>query len=175
MLEQGSQSEFAKQYGYSKAAVTQFKQAGRLVFKSPGILDFAASKQKIYDTSDIARKASTDRHEKVRKEKGIQQQDKTENYDTGNAFHNAKTVREKYLALQVKLDYETNLGRMVEKSQVEKIIFERARQFRDGLITCKHRISPELAGIESSKDIENILDREFRILLAGFAKLPVVE
>ena len=175
MLEYGSQSEFAKQYGYSKAAVTQFKQAGRLVFKSPGVLDFAASRQKIYDTSDLARKASTERHKRERKEKGITEPEKTENYDTGNAFHNAKTVREKYLALQAKLDYEVNLGLMVEKAQIEKIIFERARQFRDGMITNNRRVAPELAGLSSIPEIENILDRESRLLLEAFSKLPVVE
>lgn len=175
MLEYGSQSEFAKQYGYSKAAVTQFKQAGRLVFKSPGVLDFAASKQKIYDTSDIARKASTERHKRERKEKGIAEPERTENYDTGNAFHNAKTVREKYLALQAKLDYETNLGQMVEKSQVEKIIFERARQFRDGLSTLSMRLSPQLASLDDVSEIQALLNKEHRMILEVFSKFPVIE
>ncbi len=90
-------------------------------------------------------------------------------------FKNARALREKAAALQAAAEHEKFIGQLIEREQVDKVIFERARQFRDGLMTCKRRISPELAGVESSKDIENILDREFRILLENFAKLPVVE
>lgn len=166
----GSQAEFARKYGYSKAAVTQFKKADRLVFISAGVLDFEASRKKIFDTSNPSRNDVSRRHAEYRGE------DETEKPErSGNAFHNAKTVREKYLALQAKLDYEVNSGMYVEKAQVEKIVFERARQFRDGLLTCSRRIAPEISGREDVKQIEDILYKEFRLILEQFSKLPVVE
>ena len=91
----GSQAEFARKYGYSKAAITQFKKAGRLVFVSPGVLDFEASRQRIIDTADPNRADVAKRHAKLRNE------DNNEYNDTAssNSFQNARTVREKYLAL----------------------------------------------------------------------------
>lgn len=175
MLEYGSQAQFAQQYGYSRAAVTQFKQANRLVFKSDGVLDFAASKQKIHDTSDPARKASTDRHKMEREKRGMVEPEKQESHDTGNAFHNAKTVKEKYLALQAKLDYEVSSGQLIEKSVVEKILFERARQFRDGVTATSKRIAPFVVGKESLKEIESLIDTELTYMLDQFSKLPVIE
>tara|TARA_R110002073_G_scaffold60006_1_gene150843 strand:- start:657 stop:827 length:171 start_codon:yes stop_codon:yes gene_type:complete len=50
-------------------------------------------------------------------------------------------------------------------------MFERASQFRDGLMTCSRRIAPELAGMEDIKEIEVVLSREFRALLENFVKM----
>lgn len=61
------------------------------------------------------------------------------------------------------------------REHVEKLVFERARQFRDGLLTCSRRIAPDIAGKDDVKQIEDILYKEFRLLLEGFAKLPVIE
>ena len=92
MLEYGSQAQFAQQYGYSRAAVTQFKQANRLVFKSDGVLDFAASKQKIHDTSDPARKASTDRHKMEREKRGMVENGFPEQTPTGSARNKSRSM-----------------------------------------------------------------------------------
>lgn len=115
-------------------------------------------------------------------EKGIEQLTHEVNYqqldleveDADSLFKNARAMKEKALALQAAAEQAKFIGELVEKSQIEKIIFERARQFRDGLMTCKRRVSPELAGADANA-IESILDREFRSLLESFAKLPVIE
>ncbi len=60
--------------------------------------------------------------------------------------------------------HEQFSGLLVEKKAVEKIMFGRARQFRDGLMTCSRRIAPELAGQTNISEIERLLSREFRIL-----------
>lgn len=173
MPESGSQAQFARKYGYSRAAITQFKNQEKLVFLSPGILDFAATRQRIFDTSDPSRKDVADRHSKGRINSMNDNEQKQE--QDGNQFHKAKTVREKYLALQVKLDYEQNLGLVVEKSVVEKIIYERGRQFRDGLSSLSRRLAPELIGKSDIAEVEAILTKEIRETLVGFAKLPIIE
>jgi len=165
----GSQAEFARQYGYSKAAVSQFKNEGRIVFASPGRVDFEATKKRIFDTSDPRRNDVSDRHAQKRA---------ITNDNSGasaGSFQNARTVREKYLALQAKLDYEVNSGLLVEKSVVDKIVFERARQMRDGMMVCSRRIAPEIAGKTDITEIEGVIAREFRALLESFSKLPVIE
>ncbi|MBP9871579.1 MAG: hypothetical protein KBC53_08820 [Nitrosomonas sp.] len=185
-----TRSEYALYKGVSKPMVSKWFKDGRLVMtpderfvlvnESDARIKLTAS----LNNSFIEKKAGEEKERvnKIIEEKGLTELTQEVNYhqlDLGSKdaqvlFNNARALKEKAAALQAAAEHEKFIGDLVEKSQVEKIIFERARQFRDGLITCKHRISPELAGIESSKDIENILDREFRILLAGFAKLPVV-
>jgi len=63
---------------------------------------------------------------------------------------------------------------LVKKADVERAIFERGRQFRDGLMTLSRRISPDLVN-KSNTEIESILSEELRQTLIGFTKLPVIE
>ena len=90
-------------------------------------------------------------------------------------YSTVRIAKEKYLALQAKLDYEVNLGELVRRDHVEKIVFERSRQFRDGLMSCSRRIAPEIAGNNNISEIESILNRDFKGLLQNFSKLPVIE
>ena len=186
-----TRSEYALYKGVSKPMVSKWFKDGRLVMtpderfvlvnESDARIKLTAS----LNNSFIEKKAGEEKERvnKIIEEKGLTELTQEVNYhqlDLGSKdaqvlFNNARALKEKAAALQAAAEHEKFIGDLVEKSQVEKIIFERARQFRDGLMTCKRRISPELAGIESSKDIENILDREFRMLLENFAKLPVVE
>ena len=186
-----TRSEYALYKGVSKPMVSKWFKDNRLVMtpderfvlvnESDARIKLTAS----LNNSFIEKKAGEEKERvnKIIEEKGLTELTQEVNYhqlDLGSKdaqvlFNNARALKEKAAALQAAAEHEKFIGDLVEKSQVEKIIFERARQFRDGLMTCKRRISPELAGIESSKDIENILDREFRMLLENFAKLPVVE
>jgi len=58
-----------------------------------------------------------------------------------------------------------SLSGFSRKGAVEKLIFERGRQFRDGLITCARRIAPEVASNDDITEVEKILTREFRSIL----------
>lgn len=167
----GSQAEFARKYGYSKAAISQFKKAGRLVFVSPGVLDFEASRQRIIDTADpnradVARRHAALRNPEVEEDKATV---------SANSFQNAKTVKEKYLALQAKLDYEVSSGLLVEWDKVEKVIADRGIQFKDGLLSMSRRIAPMIAGNNDVKEIEAIIMREVRITIEEFQKLPTLQ
>lgn len=167
----GTKAEFAREYGYSKAAVSQFDKNGRLVHVTDKLIDFELSMQRITDTSDPRRDDVRRRHAKNSGRSTINE----EKTSSGNSFQNARTVREKYLALQAKLDYEKNAGLLVEKKEVEKILFERARQFRDGVMATSRRIAPDVIGKESITEIESIVQKELRGMLEHFAKLPVIE
>lgn len=98
--------------------------------------------------------------------------------ETKNAdelFRNARALREKAAALQQAAEHEKFVGSLVEKEQVEKVIFERGRQFRDGLLSLSRRLAPELAGENDISAIESKLNGEFRQILVQFSKLPVIE
>ena len=90
-------------------------------------------------------------------------------------FTNTRALKEKSAALQAAAEYDKFLGELVLKSDVEKIIFERGRQFRDGLFNLSRRVSPELAGLNDISKVEALLTKEHRLILEAFSKLPVIE
>jgi len=98
-----------------------------------------------------------------------------ESNDAQTVFNNAKALKEKFFALKADVDYRQAIGDLVEKTVVEKIIFERARQFRDGVTASSKRLAPLLVGKESLKEIEIEIDKELRYMLDQFSKLPVIE
>ena len=167
----GSQAEFARKYGYSKAAITQFKKAGRLVFVSPGVLDFEASRQRIIDTADPNRADVAKRHAALRNP-DVEEDKATV---SANSFQNAKTVKEKYLALQAKLDYEVSSGLLVEWEKVEKVIADRGIQFKDGLLLMSRKIAPLIVGKDDVREIELIITKEIKAIIEEFRKLPRIQ
>jgi len=164
-----TKAKLAKELGITRQSINTWIKRGDLVFDETGKMSIDEFNRQLGNKLHPVSKIRDEKYSPIFNDlnKNVE--------DVELDFHAARTIREIAEAKTAEFKLNVMKGDYVEKSQVEKIIFERARQFRDGLITCKHRISPELAGIESSKDIENILDREFRILLESFAKLPVVE
>ncbi|MGZ0018755.1 hypothetical protein [Nitrosomonas sp. wSCUT-2] len=65
-----------------------------------------------------------------------------ETTDADKLYRNARALKEKALALQASVEYEKLTGSLVEKAVIEKILFERARQFRDGVTATSKRIAP---------------------------------
>lgn len=98
--------------------------------------------------------------------------------ETTNAdelFKNARALKEKSAALQAAAEHEAYIGSLMEKKVAEKILFERGRQFRDGLMILSRRLAPELAAISSINEVEGILNSEFRAVLENFANLPPIQ
>lgn len=98
--------------------------------------------------------------------------------ETTNAdelFKNARALKEKSAALQAEAERQKFIGELVLKSDIEKIIFERGRQFRDGLMNLSRRLAPELTGLSGISEIEALLTKEHRAILMEFSKLPVIE
>jgi len=95
--------------------------------------------------------------------------------DADILFKNSRALKEKAAALQAAAEHEKFTGELVLKSDIEKIIFERGRQFRDGLSTLSMRLSPELASLNDVSEIQALLNKEHRLILEAFSKLPVIE
>jgi len=164
-----TKAKLAKELGITRQSINTWIKRGDLVFDETGKMSIDEFNRQLGHRLHPVSKIRDEKYSPIFNDlnKNVE--------DVDLDFHAARTIREIAEAKTAEFKLNVMKGDYVEKSQVEKIIFERARQFRDGLMTCKRRVSPELAGIESSKDIETILDREFRILLESFAKLPVVE
>lgn len=98
--------------------------------------------------------------------------------ETTNAeelYQNARALKEKALALREAAEYEKFIGELCRKEEVERAIFVRGRQFRDGLMGLCRRVAPEIMGKTSAAEIERILMDEHRNMLIEFTKLPVIE
>lgn len=186
-----TKSEYAKYKGVSKPMVSKWWKDGRLVMtpdekfvlvnESDARIKLTAS----LNGSFYDQKAKVERENinKIIEEKGLTeltaevsyQQLDLETDDADVLFKNARALKEKASALQAAAEHAKFVGELVARDHVEKIVFERARQFRDGLLTCSRRIAPEISGKEDVKQIEDILYKEFRLILEQFSKLPVVE
>lgn len=187
-----TQTEYAKYKSVHKSRVTQWKKDGRLVFSADGkFILVAESDARLKETVNLNGYANSvhaaaeraEINERIEQEKSYEElksavtntQLDLETKDADELFKNARALREKAAALQAAAEHEKFIGSLVEKSVVEKIIFERARQFRDGVMATSLRIAPDVIGKESITEIEAIVQKELRVMLEQFAKLPVVE
>lgn len=187
-----TQTEYAKYKSVHKSRVTQWKKDGRLVFSADGkFILVAESDARLKETVNLNGYANSvhaaaeraEINERIEQEKSYEElksavtntQLDLETKDADELFKNARALREKAAALQAAAEHEKFIGSLVEKSVVEKIIFERARQFRDGVMATSRRIAPDVIGKESITEIEAIVQKELRVMLEQFAKLPEVE
>lgn len=186
-----TQTEYAEYKGVHKSRVTQWKKDGRLVFSEYGkFVLVSESDARLKQTADLngyanSLHAAAERakiNEKIAEEKSFDQL-KNEVYstqldlETTNAdelFKNSRALKEKSAALQAAAEYEVYMGELSPKKELETLIFERARQFRDGMMASKKKLAPNLSGLTNIKEIEMLLDNEFRLLLDKFSDLPEV-
>lgn len=177
-----SQREFGKIIGVTQPAIAQFKDDQRLVIQYHAGHDKILVKEsieKLNATVKVTGGVFRDRTKEKTYDELTGEVVKTQlDLETTNSlelYSNARALREKAAALQADADYQKSIGKLVEREHVDKIIFERSRQFRDILMACSRRLAPELAPIVDIKQIEQILEREHRNVLDQFSKLPVVD
>ena len=186
-----TKSQYAEYRGVSKPMVSKWYSDGRLVMTGDErFVLVKESDDRIKLTASLNgsfydQKAKKEREEinKSIEEKGLSglteavsyQQLDLQTEDAEVLFKNARALREKAAALQAAAEHEKFIGQLIEREQVDKVIFERARQFRDGLITLSRRIAPDLASINDVKQIEAMLNKEHRLILEQFSKLPVID
>ncbi len=136
-----TQAEFARMLGVQKSYVSKLKDQGRLVFAEDGRVDVAASKQRIQQTADPNRDDVSQRFDKASSAGSSRQ-----NGDIGNSYQAARAVKEKYSAMQAKLEYERAIGKLVDKAEVQAVVEDVITQFRQGLENLPYRLAPELVG-----------------------------
>lgn len=186
-----TRTEYAEYKGVSKPMVSKWIRDGRLVLTPDDkFILVKESDERIKLTASLNgsfydQKAKQEKEiiNRIIEEKGLAELSEEVNcqqldLETDNAdvlFKNARALREKAAALQAAAEHEKFIGSLVERSVAEKIIFERARQFRDGVVVCSRRIAPDLIGKESITEIEAIIQKEMRVMIEQFSKLPVIE
>ena len=144
-----SQAEFARMEGKAKSYITALKQAGRLVMNGDKV-DVEASREKIAGTADPNRDDVQQRWAEQRPQPAAVNELQADKI--GSSYQTARAVKEKYAAMQAKLEYERAIGKLVEKSDVDAAVADVVTLFRQRLENIPYRFAPELV----SKDLDTI-------------------
>jgi uncharacterized protein YciI len=171
-----TQAEFARMERRDRAYITRLKQAGRLVMAGDKV-DVEASRARIAETSDPNRDDVKERWQAERAAPtAVPQGDfqkvavNAENAEKiGNSYQAARAVKEKFAAMQAKLDYERAIGKLIEKADASAAIEDVTSVIRQALENLPHRTAPELVG----KDLDGIratLKQEVHAALADMER-----
>lgn len=165
-----NQSDFAKLHGVSRKTITAWKSRGWLVMNGDEI-DVDASNANI----ERYRKSSSgpDAKSKVKIVKQPQTSEWVDESPTQTAerlireigadmsFDEARRIKENYLALLTKLEYEKEDGQRVELSVAESILFAEFRKQRDAWMNWPSRVAPIMAadlGVPADRMTEVLIE-----------------
>lgn len=113
-----TQAEFAAMMNVSRQTVTGWKQHGRLVMVGKKV-DVEASKRLIEQTGGTRPDVAA-RHAAARSEKTAgHAQDKNAKNDAGMRLQDSRAIKEQYAALKAKAEYETLIGDLVPREDVD--------------------------------------------------------
>lgn len=90
------------------------------------------------------------------------------------SFQLARALREKFAALNERLDYETKRGELIPRDLVERTVFGLARAAQEALRSIPDRIAPMLAAETDQHAVHQMLDRELRIVIQQLAEAQPV-
>jgi len=178
-----TQAEFARLQGWSRSHVTGLKQAGRLVMDGKRV-DVKASLARIEATKDPNRDDVSRRHKEGRSSKGgvgdvpttekpkmvppSQQSPMDER--VSSTYQQSRAVKERYLALQAKAQYEKDIGKLVDVALVSKAGADLGTHLRSALENLQDRLAPELAPESDPARIHALLGEQFEYTLTEISR-----
>ncbi|EHJ8971166.1 hypothetical protein G6S35_003117 [Salmonella enterica] len=169
-----NQAEFARRHGVSRKTVTQWKERGWLVMSGREI-DVSAS-----DAMLEKYRKTVIREDVLPEEETLLQTDADEYQDEGDdedmspdkvaerimlatgatmSLDEARRVKENYLALLTKLEYQQKEGGLVALDEAKEVLFTCARQSRDAWMNWPARVAPLMAA-----DLDIPADRMTEVL-----------
>ena len=168
-----SQAEFARLLGVDRAHVTRLKQAGRLVMTHDGKVDADASRARIAATADPNRDDVAARHAAGRESK-VSPRDTAPppvapapEDKVGNSYQAARAVKEKYLALDAKIDYEKKVGNLIPKEDVDAALKAMGAAVRSAMEVFPDQTAPIVAPVLDLEEVHSLLAQACRDALAG--------
>lgn len=86
------------------------------------------------------------------------------------SFQIARALREKFAALNERLEYETNRGDLIPRAAVKLQVFGLARSAQESLRAIADRIAPLVAAESDAHTCHQIIDAEIRIVMRQIAE-----
>lgn len=164
-----SQADFAREIGVVRSRVTALKAAGRLVMDDNGRVLVEESKARIAETADPNRDDVAARHAANRASAGIvaPQPASPEADRVGSSYQQARAVKEKFLALAAKRDYEIACGKLMQADEVVSAVASAAVTLRTRLEAWPDTMAAMLGGNQDETQRRAILADGVEELLAG--------
>lgn len=163
-----NQSQYAQHSGVDRKTIGRWIKAGRFIVMDGDLIDVEAS--------DAALKKNRDgkdpRASNAKKKKAVAPRNDgddeidetvrqimlTEGADLSR--EEASRIRENYMALQAKLQYEKDSGQTIELAIAEEVLFNAFRQQRDAWLNWPSRVAPLIAA-----DLNVPADRMTEVLI----------
>lgn len=146
----GNQAAFAASQGWGKGYVSNLKKEGRLVFTADGLVDFEASLERI--------KASTGAPERAAP--AVQ----------GKVYSQAQDEERFYSAALKRLEYEREIGKVLERGAVDGAVDAAAAVIRTAVEAWRDTMPPQLAALAGDEQrIGAFLAGECETLLVRLA------
>ncbi|WP_370658203.1 hypothetical protein [Edwardsiella tarda] len=172
-----NQSDFARLHGVSRKTVTMWKSRGWLIMSGDDI-DVAASNEQLakYRKSvNRPDKQKTSAPEKKKADRMLPVREPPEESDQSPeglarefllengaelSLDEARRVKENYLALLTRLDFQQKDGQLIEMATAEEVLFNAFRQQRDAWLNWPSRVAPLMAA-----DLDVPADRMTEVLI----------
>lgn len=177
--ETASFAEFARRLGCKRGYVTELRKADRLVLTEDGRrVRVAESLARIEATRDPAKRGVAARHAAARaKGQGgahVATQTPTQPFPSegtgsdriSSTYQASRAVRERYLAMQAKLDYEKAAGGLLDAAEVSAALFAATTTLRVRLESLPGVVAPRIAMESEEARITAILSEEIEHMLA---------
>lgn len=161
-----SQAEFAKLMGVSRKTVTIWKQDGRLVMTGNKV-DVEASKRLIEETGGTRPDVAA-RHAEERAKKASGQTDENKaKTDAGMRLQDSRAIKEQYAALKAKAEYETLIGDLIPREDVDAAMRFIGASVRAALDVLPDQTAPLVAPITNLAECHETLTDACREALQG--------
>lgn len=165
--------EFARLRGIKPSYVTQLAREGRLVLTDDGKrVKVAESIARIEATRDPSKQGVADRHAAARSQAPVaapapaaDPADKI-----GNSYQTARAVKERYAALQAKLDYEAAIGKYVLAAEAVAAVADGDTLIRTRFEALADTLAPRLAAISDEQQVRATLHDEIEIILGDLSR-----
>ena len=175
--------------GASHAAVAKAIKSGRLVKclrKQPGgkvLLDPVAADQEWADNTNGVMQRSEQAESKTPRSHQAPESQASESPtlasqprggDAGtDTLADARAMKEKYLALMARLEYELESGKLIESEAASRAAFSAARKARDMLLTIADRLAPVVAGLSDQFECHRVITSEVRRVCDELSANPI--
>lgn len=168
-----TQIEYAKHAGVDRKTIGRWLKAGKyIVLDDAGLIDVEASdsaRATLRDSTDPRTKNATrKKNARANADVGLKEDSTTDEAVKQIMLANgaemtreeASRVKENYLALLTKLEFEKEDGQLVELSVAESVLFVAFRQQRDAWMNWPSRVAPLMAA-----DLDVPADRMTEVLI----------
>lgn len=171
------QKDFAAHIGCKPGYITKLKQDGRLVMRDDGLVLVAESIARIEATRDPAKRAVAARHAAERgaalavdEAPAAPAAPDQQAERVGNTYQAARAIKEKYLAMSARRDYEISMGKLLEADQVRAAVFSAGATLRTRLEALPEVLGPQIIAIKDERQAINLMAETIEHALEDIAR-----